>query len=230
MDPQRLPAETLALYNSIKKQYSVGFESLKLSRELHLHLLKITDLEQVLGGKDPLKNPSEFPFWIRLWEAAIVLARFMVNLAPASGTTVLELGAGLGAPGLAAAALGCSVTLSDYEQLILDFERVSAAATGLEGVRFKMLDWLDPPVMEKFDIVLGAEVLFRDEFFDPLLNILRHTVKPDGVVYMAHDSKRQSVHPFLQKAEKEFAVSVSKRELKSLEGQKEILLTRLVPR
>ena len=230
MDPQRLPAETLALYNSIKKQYSVGFESLKLSRELHLHLLKITDLEQVLGGKDPLKNPSEFPFWIRLWEAAIVLARFMVNLAPASGTTVLELGAGLGAPGLAAAALGCSVTLSDYEQLILDFERVSAAATGLEDVRFKMLDWLDPPVMEKFDIVLGAEVLFRDEFFDPLLNILRHTVKPDGVVYMAHDSKRQSVHPFLQKAEKEFAVSVSKRELKSLEGQKEILLTRLVPR
>ncbi len=230
MDPQRLPAETLALYNSIKKQYSVGFESLKLSRELHLHLLKITDLEQVLGGKDPLKNPSEFPFWIRLWEAAIVLARFMVNLAPASGTTVLELGAGLGAPGLAAAALGCSVTLSDYEQLILDFERVSAAATGLEDVRCKMLDWLDPPVMEKFDIVLGAEVLFRDEFFDPLLNILRHTVKPDGVVYMAHDSKRQSVHPFLQKAEKEFAVSVSKRELKSLEGQKEILLTRLVPR
>ncbi len=230
MDPQRLPAETLALYNNIKKQYSVGFESLRLSRELHLHLLKITDLEQVLGGKDPLKNPSEFPFWIRLWEAAIVLSRFMVNLAPASGTTVLELGAGLGAPGLAAAALGCSVTLSDYEQLILDFERVSAAATGLEDVHFKLLDWLDPPVMEKFDIVLGAEVLFRDEFFDPLLNILRHTVKPDGVVYMAHDSKRQSVYPFLQKAEKEFAVSVSKRELKSLEGQKEIILTRLVPR
>ncbi len=230
MDPQTLPAEAQELYQNIKKQYSVGFESLKLAQDLHLHLLKITDLEQVLAGKDPLKNPSEFPFWIRLWEAAIVLSRFMVNLSPAPGTTVLELGAGLGAPGLAAAALGCSVTLSDYEEMILDFERVSAAASGLDTVRFEMLDWLDPPEMERYDIILGAEILFRDEFFEPLLGILRHALKPDGVIYMAHDLKRKSMQPFLKKAEKEYAVSASKRVLKSLDENKEILLTRLTPR
>ena len=140
MDPQTLPAEEQELYRKIREQYKVGFESLRLSDDIHLHLLKITDLEQILAGKDPLKNPSEFPFWIRLWEAAIVLSRFMVNLSPAPGTTVLELGAGLGAPGLAAAALGCSVTLSDYETMILDFERVSAAASGLTDVHFAMLD------------------------------------------------------------------------------------------
>ena len=230
MDPQTLPAEAKELYQNIKEQYKVGFESLKLSSDIHLHLLKITDLEQILEGKDPLKNPSEFPFWIRLWEAAIVLSRFLVALAPAPGTTVLELGAGLGAPGLTAAALGCSVTLSDYEELILDFERVSAAASGLDTVRFDMLDWLNPPEMERYDIILGAEVLFRDEFFEPLLGIIRHALKPDGAVYMAHDIKRQSVHPFLQKAEKEYEISASKRVLKSLEENKEILLTRLTPR
>ena len=230
MDPQTLPAEAQELYQNIKKQYTVGFESLKLAEDLQLHLLKITDLEQVLAGKDPLKNPSEFPFWIRLWEAAIVLSRFMVGLSPAPGTTVLELGAGLGAPGLAAAALGCSVTLSDYEELILDFERVSAAASGLDNVRFDMLDWLNPPEMERYDIILGAEILFRDEFFEPLLGIMRRALKPDGVVYMAHDIKRKSMHPFLQKAEKEYEISASKRVLKSLEEDKEILLTRLTPR
>jgi predicted nicotinamide N-methyase len=230
MDPQTLPAEAKELYQNIKEQYKVGFESLKLSSDIQLHLLKITNLEQILKGKDPLKNPSEFPFWIRLWEAAIVLSRFLVALAPAPGTSVLELGAGLGAPGLTAAALGCSVTLSDYEELILDFERVSAAASGLDNVRFDMLDWLNPPEMERYDIILGAEVLFRDEFFEPLLGIIRHALKPDGVVYMAHDIKRQSVHPFLQKAEKEYEISASKRVLKSLEENKEILLTRLTPR
>ena len=230
MDPQTLPAEAQEIYLKIKEQYKVGFESLKLADEIHLHLLKVTDLEQILAGKDPLKNPSEFPFWIRLWEAAIVLSRFMVGLAPEPGTTVLELGAGLGAPGLAAAASGCSVTLSDYEDIILDFEKVSAAASGLDNVHFKKLDWLEPPDMEQYDIILGAEILFRDQFFDPLLNIMRRALKPDGAVYMAHDVKRKSMHPFLHKAEKEYVISASKRVLKSLEEDKEILLTRLTPR
>jgi predicted nicotinamide N-methyase len=230
MDPQTLPAEAQQLYNAIKKQYKVGFESLKLDKELHLYLLKITDLEQVLDGKDPLKNPSEFPFWIRLWEAAIVLSRFMVNQAPAPGTTVLELGAGLGAPGLTAAALGCKVTLSDYEEMILDFERVSGAASGLSNVRYTMLDWLNPPEMERYDIILGAEILFREEFFQPLLGILRRAIKPDGSIYMAHDLKRKSVNPFLHMAEKEYKISASKRVLRNLEEDKEILLTRLTPR
>ncbi len=230
MDPQTLPVEVLKLYNKIKKQYSVDFESLKLADDLHLRLLKLTDIEQILAGKDPLKNPSEFPFWIRLWEAAIVLSRFMVNLRPASGTTVLELGAGLAAPGLTAAALGCSVTLTDYEEMILDFGRVSAAASGLDKVNFAMLDWLAPPEMERYDIILGAEVLFRDEFFEPLLAVMRKALKPDGVVYLAHDIKRKSVRPFLELAEKEYTISASKRTLKSLEQDKEVLLTRLTPR
>ncbi len=230
MDPQTLPAEAQELYRKIKAQYSVGFELLKLGDETSLHLLKITDLEQILDGKDPLKNPSEFPFWIRLWEAAIVLSQFMVSMQPKPGTTVLELGAGLGAPGLAAAAMGCSVTLSDYEDMILDFERVSAAASKLDNVRFDMLDWLNPPEMERYDVILGAEILFREEFFEPLLGIMRHALKPDGVVYMAHDINRKSVNPFLKKAEKEYNISATKRVLKSLEKDKEILLTRLTPR
>ncbi len=230
MDPQTLPAEIQELYHKIKKQYRVGFESLKIEDDLHLHLLKITDIEEMLAGKDPLKNPSEFPFWVRLWEAALILSRFMVKSRPAPGTKVLELGAGLGAPGLTAAALGCSVTVTDYEDIILDFGRVSAAASQLNQVQFALLDWLNPPEMEQYDIILGAEVLFRDEFFQPLLAVLRQALKPDGVIYFAHDMKRKSVRPFLQLADKEYDISASKRVLRSLDQDKEILLTRLTPR
>jgi predicted nicotinamide N-methyase len=229
MDPQTLPAHERELYNTIKNRYTVAFEPLKI-REHKLQLLKITDLEQILEGKDPLKDVSTFPFWIRLWEAAIVLSEYVAGLPNAKGASLLELGAGLGAPGLTAAAAGFDVTLSDYEELILDFERINAAASRLDTVRFAMLDWLDPPEMEQFDVIIGAEILFREEFFQPLLNVLRRALKPDGVVYLAHDVKRRSLEPFLKLAEKEYRISASQRKLKSLDEDKIILLTRLQPR
>ncbi|MGD9949865.1 MAG: methyltransferase [Desulfobulbus sp.] len=229
MDPQTLPEQELNLYNAIKSRYKVAFEPLKI-REHAIHLLKMTDLEQILDGKDPLKDVSTFPFWIRLWEAAIVLSEFIAGTPCEPGTTLLELGAGLGAPGLTAAKVGYSVTLSDYEDLILEFERINAAASRLQNVDCLMLDWLNPPEMEKFDVILGAEILFREEFFQPLLNVLKKTLKPGGVVYLAHDVNRQSLAPFLKMAEKEYRIAASQKRLKSIDGDKIILLNRLQPR
>ncbi len=228
MDPQTLPAREQEMYRRIRQQYKVAFEPLTVGN-VRLNLLKMTDLEEILDGKDPLQNVSEFPFWVRLWEAAIVLSEFLAGQQFSPGTTVLELGAGLAAPGLTTAACGCETTLSDYEELILDFARVSAAASSISGVRFKLLDWLDPPPMERFDVIIGAEILFREDFFEPLLGILRQALRPGGVVYLAHDVRRKSLKPFLEKAEKEYRIAASMRKLRSLEEDREILLTRLQP-
>jgi len=229
MDPQTLPAAEQAIYARIKEQYRVAFEPLHLG-DVRLNLLMVSDLEKLLDGKDPLKNVSDFPFWVKLWEAAIVLAQYLSSQNFTGETSLLELGAGLGAPGLAAAAAGCSVTLSDYEELILDFERVSAAASRLDNVRFENLDWKNPPEMERYDIIAGAEILCREEFFEPLLQVMRTCLKPNGVIYLAHDIKRNSLKPFLEMAESEYTVSASKKTLKSIEEDKVILLNRLIPK
>ena len=63
-----------------------------------------------------------------------------------------------------------------------------------------------------------------------VLGVLRRALKPDGVVYLAHDAQRRSLQPFLKMAEKEYKISASPRKLKSLEADKTILLTRLQPR
>ena len=84
--------------------------------------------------------------------------------------------------------------------------------------------------MPRYDIIVGAEILFREEFFEPLLGILRKALKPEGVVYLAHDIKRRSLEPFLKLAEKEYHISASRRKLKSLDEDKIILMTRLQPR
>jgi len=229
MDPQTLPVEERAIYETIKKQYKVAFEPLQFGR-IRLNLLAVNDLEPLLEGKNALNNVSDFPFWVKLWEAAIVLGQFLAGQKYDGGATMLELGAGLGVPGLAAAAAGCSVTLTDYEDLILDFERVSAAASGLSNVELRILDWKTPPAMNRFDIIAGAEILFREEFFEPLLNVMRKALKPDGVIYLAHDIRRNSLKPFLQLAESEYAIAASKRTLRSLEEDKVILLNRLTPK
>ncbi|MFT5729075.1 MAG: putative nicotinamide N-methyase [Desulforhopalus sp.] len=210
MDIRTLPEHERQIYNNIREKYSLTFDSLKVSGNT-VRILKVADLEEFLDGKDPLADVSEFPFWIRLWDAAMILSYVLGAQTETKGKRLLELGAGLGAPGLAAAAAGFDVTLSDYENIIMDFQKVSAAASGLTNVEFSYLDWLNPPEIEPFDVLAGAEILFRDEFFEPLLNIFKTCLKPDGMIYLAHDSKRQSLGKFLKIAQADFDIALKEQ-------------------
>lgn len=230
MDPSQLPEKQYARLREIRKTYTVDFEPLRL-RDKEIQLLQVTDLEPLLGGKDPFKDVGDFPFWVKLWEAAMVLADFMLTTPPTKeGQTLLELGAGLGAPGLAAALAGHRVTLTDYEPHILDFQRVSAAATGLKGVECRLLDWLKPPTLSRFDTIIGAEILFREDFFTPLLNIFRALLAENGVIYLAHDVRRKSLPKFLLLAEKEYEIAVSTRTMRAADKELTIIVNRLTRR
>ncbi|BHH82149.1 class I SAM-dependent methyltransferase [Desulforhopalus sp. 52FAK] len=210
MDIRTLPENEREIYNRIREKYSLTFDSLTVGKN-KIRLLKIADLEQFLDGKDPFADVSEFPFWIRLWDAAMILSYVLGAQTETKGKRLLELGAGLGAPGLAAAAAGFDVTLSDYEDMIMDFQKVSAAASGLTNVKFSHLDWLKPIDIEPFDVLAGAEILFRDEFFEPLLTIFKTCLKPDGMIYLAHDSKRQSLGKFLKLAQNDFDIALKEQ-------------------
>ncbi|OQX17540.1 MAG: methyltransferase [Desulfobulbaceae bacterium A2] len=229
MDPRTLPPDIIPLYERLRHTYAVGFEPVRLG-DLRLHLLRITDIEPLLGGKNPLEDVSAFPFWVKLWESSLVLAQMLATQPAGEGRSLLELGAGLGLPGLAAAARGWQVTLSDFEDLILDFQQVNVAANRLAGVECRMLDWLAPGDLPRYDCVIGAEILFRDTFFEPLLAVFRQALKPGGVIYLAHEQDRQSLAPFLALAEKEYVIGCQRRTLKAIGGDKTILLNRLVPR
>lgn len=226
MDIRTLPEAERQIYNRIHQKYRLTFDRLRFG-EKQIRLLKIADLEQFLDGRDPFADVTQFPFWIRLWDAAMILAYVLGSQTDAAGRRLLELGAGLGAPGLAAASAGFTVTISDYEDIIMDFQKVSAAASGLTNIQFAHLDWLDPPKMEPFDVLAGAEILFRDEFFQPLLNIFTTCLKPDGVVYLAHDAKRQSLPKFLKLADKNFDIGLKEQVIKRNGKRVTIVINRL---
>jgi predicted nicotinamide N-methyase len=226
MDIRTLPEREQHIYNRIKKNYSLTFDKLKVGGNT-LRLLKVADLEEFLGDKDPFADVSQFPFWIKLWDAAILLSYVLSTIPERKGKTLLELGAGLGAPGLAAAAAGFTVTISDYEEIIMDFQQVSAAASGLENVNFTLLDWLSPPKLPTFDVLAGAEILFREEFFDPLLRVFDAYLKPDGVIYLAHDARRKSLPKFLKLAENDYTIAVNSQTYTREGTQVSIVINRL---
>jgi hypothetical protein len=64
---------------------------------------------------------SQFDVGMVLWPAALVLARWLCrNAALLRGKSVLELGAGMGLAGLAAAHLARRVCLTDFNPLVLE--------------------------------------------------------------------------------------------------------------
>ncbi len=226
MDIRTFPEEEREIYNRIRARYKVSFDKLKV-KEQTVRLLKIADIEEFLDGKDPFADVSEFPFWVKLWEAAMVLSYVLASLPDPQGKRLLEIGAGLGAPGLAAAACGFDTTLSDYEDIIMDFEKVSVAASGLSNVDCIHLDWLDPPDLEPFDTLAAAEVLFREEFFDPLLDVFHRYLKPGGSIFLAHDAKRKCLPLFLERAKKYYTIAINKQIIRKDGEEIVIIINRL---
>ena len=229
MDFRRLPDEEQKLYLRLSQAYRLRFAPVGIT-DIHLQVLQIADLEEFLGGKDPFEDVSTFPFWVKLWDAAIILAYLLRQLPKKPGQTLLELGAGLGVPGLAAQAAGFTVTLSDYEKIILDFQRISAAASGLSQARSVMLDWLNPPELGRFSVLAGAEILFREEFFAPLLAVFKRYLAPDGQIFLAHDASRRSLPKFLVLAEKDYHIAVNEQKITRNGKEIAIIVNRLVPR
>ena len=226
MDIRTLPEEEREIYNRIRANYKLTFDKLKVQGK-SIRLLKVADIEEFLGGKDPFANVTEFPFWVKLWEAAMILSYVLASLPEPRGKTLLEIGAGLGAPGITAAACGFDVTLSDYEDIIMDFQKVSVAASGLSNVKCVHLDWLQPPEMKPFDVLAAAEVLFREEFFDPLLAVFRKYLKPGGSIYLAHDARRKSLPLFMERAKDEYNIGGKKQTIHKDGREITIIVNRL---
>src|SRR5947209_18597025 len=80
------------------------------------------------------------PYWADLWPAARMLAKAILREPWTPGTEALEIGCGLGLPGIAALASGLHVTFSDYDATALRFAGMNAQANGFGGFRLLQMD------------------------------------------------------------------------------------------
>lgn len=135
------------------------------------------------------------PHWAVPWPAAVMLAEHALGRLGWSADPVLEVGAGLGIPGLALASRGWRVISTDYDEAALEYVRASAALNGihLEGVQ--RLDWRAPP-RQRFATILAAEVIYDRRHHDPVLRFLRQCLHPRGVALLS-DMNRRAADTFI---------------------------------
>jgi predicted nicotinamide N-methyase len=134
---------------------------------------------EALIDEEAFADDEFLPYWAELWPAALALAEALPDV---SGLRVAELGCGLGVPSLVAAARGADVTAVDWAEDAVALLRENAARNGL-CVRAEVRDWREPWA-ERFDLVLGADLLYERRNVEPVLARLRD-LAPAALVGLA---------------------------------------------
>lgn len=133
------------------------------------------------------------PYWAALWPAARMLAGVIMCEpwpAPAAEPlTALEVGCGLGLPGIAALARGLRVIFSDYDATALRFAADNARANGFSDFSVLHMDWRWPPRDLQVPLLLASDILYEASMTETLAALISSLLTPDGVCLIM-DCKR----------------------------------------
>lgn len=143
---------------------------------------KVADPDRLLSeAVDPDGMPSIDidPFWAVAWRAAQGLDCFLERI-DLTDMRVLELGAGAGHAGIAAAARGAKVTLSDAVELALLVARLNSwpVRSRVELVRLR---WGEEQLEgEPFPLILGSDLVYDPSHFPQLERCARQHLARGG--------------------------------------------------
>lgn len=203
------PGGTLQeLLHRADTRFGTSFETVGIGSQ-KLDILQISDMPGYLEkltarcGRD---QKVELPFWAKIWQASVLLGHFLQTIPVHAGTRALEIGAGIGLCGLITAARGMDTTITDIDEDALLFTRINILRNGLEKTaRVASLDYSKPWTGPKFDYVIGSEVLYQEENYEPLVELFRNSVKSGGEVILARDFRRKS-KAFFEMAPRHFHI------------------------
>jgi predicted nicotinamide N-methyase len=136
-----------------------------------------------------MKADDFMPYWADLWPAARMLAKWIVKQAWPAGVRALEIGCGLGLPGIAALAMGVRVTFSDYDATALDFAAHNARLNGFTDFDTLQMDWRWPPGGVTYPVILAADLIYEVRNVAPVVRLIRRMLAPDGVCLLTDQDR-----------------------------------------
>jgi predicted nicotinamide N-methyase len=161
----------------------------------------VQDQDALIRSVQTEADLAAFPFGLMLWASAVGLAeRLVEEPALVTGKRVLELGAGVGLPGLVAASLGAAeVSQTDYQDDALNLLRHNAAANSIDNITIRQGDWRDFFTNGlPYDLVIASDVLYERTLHAPLAALLPELIAPDGAILLS-DPLRPQAMEFLEK-------------------------------
>lgn len=192
----------LRLLRRIQSRYRVVTETVAVG-SLRFPFTRIADpdrvLDEVAAEEDRLEKLSgkradgdylHLPYWAELWDSAAGIGTFLqgnsIDL-PASAS-VLDLGCGMGLSGTVAAALGCSVLFADLESPALLFARLNSLPWA-DRIRARRVDWRTDRLADRFDLILGADILYERKQWKHLEPFWRAHLAPGGQILLGEPGR-----------------------------------------
>ena len=188
--------EDAAVANAILHTMKLGETNVLKVREL-----PITRADNPFGTDI---RPEDDTTGLALWPATVICARWVAQEAALlSGKVVVELGAGCGLPGLAAALYGApkSVYITDIHEPTLSNANHNVRLNDLSsdndgmGPKTEVLNvsWTDPSTYppEKADVLLGSDLVYDNGILSVLCPAVKTMLKDEGIfLYVAPDDGR----------------------------------------
>ncbi|HLK60200.1 MAG TPA: methyltransferase domain-containing protein [Chthonomonadaceae bacterium] len=164
--------------------------------------------EIVLGGRswrvtavqnqdalvEAMDSLEHMPYGFLLWEAAVGLAQLLCEQPErAAGKRILELGCGVGLPGMVARWLGAEVRQTDHQQGALNLAEKNALQNGITGIERFLADWRDWNHTERYDVLLGADILYERAMHAHLERIFRENLASGGTLLIGDPVRPQAL-------------------------------------
>jgi predicted nicotinamide N-methyase len=155
-------------------------------------ILTRDDEERFLTGDQP-----RVPYGIVIWPAAIALAHEIVqrqSLFAGGGARVLELGAGIGLPGIVAASLGARIVQTDTQPVALHVCKMNAERNNLtSSIEHRVADWTQWNDEERYDVILGSDIIYAESMQPHLRRIFEANLAPKGTLLISDPFRKASI-------------------------------------
>ena len=110
------------------------------------------------------------------------------NVYDLPGRPVLDLGCGMGLTGTVCAALGANVLMADLETAPLLFARLNSLPWR-KRVRTRQLNWQTDRLGERFDLIVGADILYERSQWEFLDAFWQHHLAPGGELVLGEPGR-----------------------------------------
>ncbi|MET0295733.1 MAG: methyltransferase domain-containing protein [Phenylobacterium sp.] len=198
------PVGRARLLARIRREFDIAEESLSFAGQT-LRFTRVADPNAVLDevcrqetlreelGVQP-RRALHMPYWAAVWESGVAIADHMVGRegrAPIAGRRVLDLGCGLGLVGAVMAMLGAKATLADIDTACLLFARLNVLPWAAAS-RVCRCDWRSDDLLEPFDLIVGADVLYETSQWPHIEAFARRRLAPGGTLVLGEPGRPQA--------------------------------------
>ena len=141
---------------------------------------------------DEFNQDERLPYWAELWPSAIALSEYiLINRPFFAGKSIIELGCGIGLTTMALIKTSPQQLIAtDYEEQALENTRKNFSLNKIKELpQMQLLDWREPDIDQKFDVIIASDIAYEERFFQPFINLFQLILKKDGSIILAEPNR-----------------------------------------